>query len=159
MVGTVGPVVSRTAIAVVDASVAVKWLFVEELTAQARALLAREQRANRPLRAPSLLPNEVANAIHRRLRRGLITDVQADVAVAEAAVLLAGSVELVTPADLPWQAFAFAKALGLGAIYDALYVILSQRLGAELWTADRTLFNAVGRTAPWVRWIGDYAAS
>ena len=50
-----------------------------------------------------------------------------------------------------------ARAHGLGAIYDALYVVLAQRLDAELWTTDRNLINAVGRAAPWVRWIGDYA--
>lgn len=100
---------SPPAIAVVDASVAVQWVFVEEETPQARALLAWGQRANRSLRAPSLLPNEVANAINRRLRRGLITDAEAGVVAVEAAIVLASGVELETPADLPWEAFAFRQ--------------------------------------------------
>ena len=148
--------VSVPPIAMVDASVAVKWLFDEELAEEARALVERALRAYQPLRAPSLLPNEVANAIHRRRRRGLITDAKASNAVTKAGIVLASGVELVTPAELPWEAFAFAKDVGLGAIYDALYVVLARRLGAELWTADRSLLNAVGRIAPWVRWIGAY---
>ena len=47
----------------VDASVAVKWLFVEEDSADARGLLDDEE-----LHAPHLLVSEVANAVWRKVR-------------------------------------------------------------------------------------------
>ena len=108
--------VSRSAVALVDASVAVKWLFLEEFSAQADALLQRGLRSDIALVAPTLLPNEVANAIHRRQRRGMVTDVEATDAVGRAERLLDEGVELLAPTDLPWEAFAFAEARGLGAI-------------------------------------------
>ena len=36
-------------------------------------------------------------------------------------------------------------------IYDAHYLALAERLGAEFWTADRRLQQAVGATLLWVR--------
>ena len=159
MVAAVGPLVSRAPVTVVDASVAVKWLFDEEWSDQAHALLEWHTRAAEPLVAPALLPNEVANAIHRRLRRGLIANAEAAAAVVTATRILENRVELLTPPNLTWDAYAFAGAHGLPAVYDALYVVLAQRLGAELWTADQRLLGVVGVAAPWVRWIGDYAES
>lgn len=48
---------------IVDASVAVKWLVVEEDSADARGLLDDEE-----LHAPRLLVSEVANAVWRKVR-------------------------------------------------------------------------------------------
>ncbi|MCL5265023.1 MAG: type II toxin-antitoxin system VapC family toxin [Chloroflexi bacterium] len=44
------------------------------------------------------------------------------------------------------------------ALYDALYLALAQRLGAEFITADSRLFRMIG-DVPNVIWIGDYAAT
>jgi hypothetical protein len=47
---------------------------------------------------------------------------------------------------------SFAVRLILpGAAYDSFYLGLAERLGCELWTADRRLRNAVD--LPWVRGI------
>ena len=64
---------------------------------------------------------------------------------------------LLAPPGLTRQAYAFAKRHRLGAIYDALYVVLAQYLGADLWTDDVALINSVGPATPWVRWIGSYS--
>lgn len=138
---------------VVDASVAVKWVLNEPSSDAAERLYVESHVAQRPLVAPPLLPNEVTNAIYRRLHRQLITEVEADEAVARFADL---DVRLLAPSGLTQAAYAFAKRHQLGAIYDSLYVVLAHHVDAVLWTDDRRLLNAVGSAAPWVRWLGHY---
>jgi predicted nucleic acid-binding protein len=140
-------------VSVVDASVAVKLVLDEPLSEQAHRLYAASVRRGRRLLAPSLLPNEVTNAIYRRLRRGDLSEASADDAIARFA---RSRFQLLAPADLAQKAYAFAKRHQLGAIYDSLHVVLARDLGADLWTDDRTLLNGLAAAAPWVRWIGDY---
>ena len=145
-------------VVVVDASVAVKWVLSEDHADEARAILDQSARGDQRLVAPTLLPNEVANAIYQRFRRGTLTSVEADTAMIDAMEILRLGVELLAPADLPHQAYAFAKANQLRAFYDSLYVVLAHRLGVELWTADQRLLADTATIAPWVRWLGDYPA-
>ena len=140
-------------LAVVDASVAIKWVLLDEFSDRADRLYAESVRVRSPLLAPSLLPNEVANAILQQLRRGRLPESEADAAMSR---FLAMEVMLVSPHDLPRLAFAFAKAHGLKSVYDSLYVVLAQQLDLEFWTDDRRLLTHIGPAAPWVRWIGDY---
>ena len=44
-------------------------------------------------------------------------------------------------------------------VYDAMYVVLANRLSYELWTDDQRLLRALGGTFTNARWIGDYEAS
>lgn len=138
-----------------DASTAVKLVLREEYTDSALALYDDAASRRRPVFAPSLLPNEVTNAIYRQLRRSRLTGIEAEEAVAR---FFALSFVLRSPADRPQRAFTFARTHNLPSIYDSLYVVLAQDLGGELWTADQRLLNALGGAAPWVRWIGDYPA-
>jgi len=138
---------------VVDASVALKLVLAEEFTDRAQALLRDSLQARRPLVAPPHLHSEVINALYQRLRRRTITEDEANQAVTQ---FLRFPITLSAPADLYQQAFTFAGTAALPTIYDSLYVVLAQFLGAELWTDDRRLRTALGTTAPWVRWIGDY---
>ena len=55
---------------VVDASIAVKWLILEEHTAEARALARSWREAGVRLAAPQLMPFEVGNALYRRVTAG-----------------------------------------------------------------------------------------
>ena len=139
---------------VVDASVAVKWVLIEDLSDRALALHQAGSAVGRPMVAPMLLPNEVANAIYQQLRRELITEPEADTAIA---TFPRFGVDLLAPANLVRQAYDLARAHQLRAVYDSLYVVLAQRLGADLWTADRRLLKSIGAVAPWVRWIGDFS--
>lgn len=136
---------------VVDASIAMKWVIDEELSEQARALL-RDQ-AVYPIVAPLHFLSEVTNALHQRVRRGHMTDDEAQDALAEIVRL---GVTLQDSPGLYGQALTFARSNRLPATYDSLYVVLAQILGIELWTADERLLNAIRAKAPWVRWIGDY---
>ncbi len=52
--------------------------------------------------------------------------------------------------DLHRRALALAGRFSLPAAYDAHYLALAERLGAEFWTADRRLTHAIGAALPWV---------
>jgi predicted nucleic acid-binding protein len=61
-------------------------------------------------------------------------------------------VRLVSPDEtLTQSAFDWTLRLGRTAAYDSFYLALAERLGCELWTADRRLRNAVD--LPWLRGI------
>ena len=56
----------------VDASVAVKWLFSEQHSTQALALVRDTTAAGERIIAPALLPIEITNVIRQRMRRGAL---------------------------------------------------------------------------------------
>lgn len=141
--------------AVVDASVAVKWVVVEEHARLAVRPYAQSLASGRPLAVPPLFRNEVVTARNRRLRRNLLREAQADALVAR---FFAFDVDSRGVPALVREAHGFAKHHQLGAVYDSLYVVLARDLGLTPWTDDRKLVNAVASTAPWVRRIGDYSS-
>jgi predicted nucleic acid-binding protein len=150
---------NRSAV-MVDASVAAKWVLVaEDHAAEALLLLTECLRHDRPLVGPPHLHGEVSNALYQRVRS---TDpgkqLMPDEAAEALAVFLALPLTPVVPPTLYERAFDLAQALNLPSLYDALYVVAAQLLGVELWTADRRLLTALGPAAPWVHFIGDYAA-
>ena len=123
---------------VVDASVAVKWLVVEEGSADAQDLVE----GGEELHAPRLLVSEVANAVWRKVRLGQVDRGATPQLIA-------------TMADAPvrWHAdeIICADALRLAIahdrpVYDFMYLALAQRLGARLITADQRFANALART-------------
>jgi predicted nucleic acid-binding protein len=142
---------------VVDASVAVKWVLPEARTDRAQALMAASIQARQRLVGTPHLAIEVVNAIFQRRRRGppeeRLSEAEADQALAR---FLAFPLELLSPASLYEQAFAFARTHRLSNVYDSAYVVLAQLLNTTLWTADETLLNALGTAAPWVRFLGAF---
>ena len=123
---------------VVDASVAVKWLVVEEDSADARDLL----HSGEELHVPRLLASEVANAVWRKVRLGQVDR-------------RAGPQLVATIQDMPvrWHsdetlcADAVRLAITLDRpVYDLVYLALAQRLGARLVTADQRFANALAAT-------------
>ena len=117
---------------VVDASVAVKWLIVEENSSDARGLLDDEE-----LRGPRLLVSEVANPVWRKVRPDQVDR-------GSAAQLVA------TMPDMPVRRHAdetiCADAIQLAIVYDLMYLALAQRLGVRVVTADQRLVNALAMT-------------
>lgn len=140
---------------VVDASVVIKRLIPEDYSEQARALFTDSLQTRQPLFAPPLLPSEVTNVLYQRTRRqaNTISVSDADQALT---LFLRLPIRLEAPQDLYPRAMAFARAHGLRATYDSVYVALAQILGVDVWTADERLVRDLGVNAPWVRWIGDY---
>jgi len=121
--------------AVLDASVAVRWVVAEEGSEQAAGLLSRSI----SWIAPRLMLTEVAAALRRKVVDGGLPAELASQsldalvrAVAEGTVRLADDEEVVSTALL--------LALTLGhKVPDCLYLALAEREGAGLVTADRRL--------------------
>lgn len=138
-------------LAIVDASVVVKWCLPERNSAAARALTARF------LHAPDLLLVECANVFWRKVRVGDLTPSQAN----HAFRLIAGSpvtLHETTPALVE-------RALEIGLrlnhpTYDCLYLALALELGADLLvTADDRFASAAAAGAPqWRRMVRLLAA-
>lgn len=58
-------------------------------------------------------------------------------------------------ASLHRRALDIAGRYRLPAAHDAHYLALAERLGAEFWTADRQLYQAVVGRLAWVNLLGD----
>jgi predicted nucleic acid-binding protein len=137
---------------VVDASVVVKCLVAEELSAEARRLVA----PNNILLAPALLPVEVANVLATKVRRGLLLPGDLDIILegfpSEIPIWISDSTPLLRPAI--GLAISFSRS-----VYDSLYIALALREDCPLVTADRRLFNAMQPTFPEsLMWVGDLPA-
>ena len=90
--------------------------------------------------APSLLRYEVVNALYKSIRFANISPTTAQQAIQ---TLMDLPIDYLHDDFLHRDALSLAVKYRLGAAYDAHYVALAQHLGAELWTADKRLYNAV----------------
>ena len=136
---------------VVDASVAVKWLVVEEDTDIAQELTTSGQE----LHAPRLMASEVANALWRKARVGEIERRTAGILLANVPDMPVrwGADEIVS-ADAGRLALAFDRP-----IYDCVYLALAHRIGAVMLTADLRFANSLAQTehGESVLTLADYA--
>jgi predicted nucleic acid-binding protein len=127
-IGGSDPAGSRRAVKiVVDASIALKWVFDEPGSAAATALRGEE------LLAPTLWLAEAANAVWRRARLG---DITADEAVAHFSELANAPVVLVVMEPHLERALALAMEIG-HPIYDCVYLALALHHETHVVTADR----------------------
>ena len=136
---------------VVDASVAVKWLVVEEDADVARELAT----SGHELHAPRLMASEIANALWRKARSG-------EMERRAAGVLLANLPDMPVRwgADEFVSADAVRLALALDRpVYDCMYLALAHRVGATVVTADLRFANALAPTehGESVLTLADYA--
>ena len=135
--------------AVIDASVAAKWVIAEEHSNRAATLLDCEQ-----LHAPDHWLAETVNAVWARVFRG---ELDADDAAERAQVLTRAPIIGATLPGLMPRAFEIATARSV-TIYDSLYVALAEKLGLPLVTADRKLVRAMaagGTDVVRVLWVGE----
>ena len=122
---------------VLDASVAAKWLLVEEDSDKAEALFRAWTAKRIGLLAPEILPAEVASALWKRVMRGLLPS-------GEALKLQREFSDLGLPLH-PLGELVDAT-LGLASqfrhsVYDGLYLALARETGADFVTADERLYN------------------
>ncbi len=140
---------------VVDASLAFKWLVEEKDSDKAQTLLQSWEHQNLKPAAPSFMPFEVANALHRRITRNELT-------IEESAYLiesvLAPEVELRYTARLHRQALELASQLGQGAVYDCHYLALAEILDCEMWTADERFYRSASHRTTRLRLLNDFVA-
>jgi predicted nucleic acid-binding protein len=137
-------------LAVVDASVALKWaLDDEDIVEQAVRLRDDAIDGRFSLVAPSLWVYELANGLVSAVRRGRLSGAQGRRSLGH---LMGLGVDLVDPDTNATYAAALRYEL---SAYDAAYVALAVALGAPLWTGDRGLHRTAARVAV-LRWIGDY---
>jgi predicted nucleic acid-binding protein len=120
--------------AVIDASVALKWVVEEDGTPQALAV-----RRQASLIAPELFVAECANILWKKVRRNELT---ADEARLAAGLLRGADVELVPTRWLLVPATRLAIDLDHPA-YDCLYLALAIENGCPFVTADRSFVRRV----------------
>jgi Predicted nucleic acid-binding protein, contains PIN domain len=138
---------------VLNASVAVKWLLADEpLVPEARKLLQEFQEGVwEELIVPEFCLREVANALWVAYRRGRITEEEARIGWFS---LLQLNLRILPDPPLS-DVLDFALRFGV-PVYDSIYIVLAQREGCPLLTADERLFQAVADSLPFVQWLGDY---
>ncbi len=122
-------------LAVIDASVAVKWFLDEAHTRAALALQSDFIEGRLTLRVPSLFPYEVLNALtfSRRFRNPELIEAARDL----------DRSDIVT---VPLSGAYFEQTVAVSlqnriTIYDASYVALAAALDSPLFTADDTLLR------------------
>lgn len=124
---------------VLDSNVAIKWVLPEADTPQAIAIRDDFRRGVHELIAPDVLPVEVAHALTRAERRGVIPNSDSKAKLAD--VLFVG-VTLHAYLSLLDRALEISSQARIG-VYDCLYVALAEREGCELLTADSRLANSL----------------
>lgn len=138
---------------VVDASVAVKWLFEEPDSNRAEDLLDAAGRKRVKLIAPEILTAEIGNALWKRMRRGNLD---------RRATLEAGNYfESICPLLYPIRDL-WRSALKLAVeydhpVYDCLYLALADGLASALMTADERFYRAFSQDFPAVRLLRSWA--
>lgn len=118
---------------VIDASVALKWVLEEDGSDAARRLAEGDA-----LTAPDLLFIECANVLTMKVRRGLLAE-----ADAKLAMLLIDGVPIRSVPTRSHVAAAQSIALELGqTAYDSLYLAVAMAERIELVTADEAFVRA-----------------
>ena len=140
-------------IAVLDASVALKWQFEdEEATGAATALLEDFVEGKIELIAPTLFPYEILSAVNVAINRKRIGEAAGYRAIN---YIISLGIELRSFDDLIEPTFQMARHYRLSP-YDCAYMALAEKEKCDLLTGDSRLFNAIMNQLAWVRWIGDY---
>lgn len=134
---------------VVDASVACKWFFDEQFSAQAREIVA----SGDELCAPDILLSECANVA---IRQALLNRTDLSKARQLITVLQKMFDAVVPSSELVYSAMEMAHTLW-HPIYDCIYLALAQREDTKVITADLKFVRKVGQSK-WkrhVEYLGD----
>lgn len=132
----------------VDASFVIRLLESADPNSAPIRLWTEWHEAERPVVAPTLLYYEITNALRRYVAHGELLPQEA-AKLLDVALRL--DIALYGDAELHRRALKLAESLSLPAVYEAHYLALAERLGAEFWTADKRLVRSVQEAMPWVR--------
>jgi len=123
---------------VVDASVAVKWLVLEDMSDVTRELYGIGDH----LVAPRLITTEIANALARKTMQGMLTRREASYHFNSLPQFLP---DLMDVDELIEPAFESACTLR-HPIYDLIYLEAARKVDAQLVTADRRFTAKIAGT-------------
>ena len=140
-------------IAVLDASVALKWQFQdEEATRASTALLGDFIDGKIDLVSLTLFPYEIVNAINVAINRKRLEEAIGYLAIT---YLTSLGIELRSFNELIEATFTLARKYSLSP-YDCAYMALAEKEKCDFFTGDKRLFNSMKDYFSWVKWIGDY---
>jgi predicted nucleic acid-binding protein len=127
---------------VLDASVALKWVLAEADSPKALSIRDDFRNQRYELLAPDIFAVEVAHALTRAERKGIIKPPQAIRLLTD---VLSTPLPLHPYLPLLPRAVAISSAMRCG-VYDCLYVALAEREGCEFLTADDKVLKTLGST-------------
>jgi predicted nucleic acid-binding protein len=128
---------------VVDASIAIAWLFDDDLTAAAHTVMLRVVAEGAVV--PTLWRLEVANVLRNAVRRGRCDEIFADRSLARL-----GRLAILSDEDTDRQAWGATRLLSREeslTLYDAAYLELALRKRMPLASCDTALIAAAERRA------------
>jgi predicted nucleic acid-binding protein len=138
----------------IDASVAVKWVLIDEMwRKKARRLLFDSIKSDILLIAPPLFEYETESVLQERLYFGKLTVTEANTAIEK---LNSIGVQIVNEINMIKCARDIARRFNQTKIYDSAYAALAQIRGCEFWTADKAFYDVVKSTLSFVRYLPDY---
>ncbi|MGH9878411.1 MAG: type II toxin-antitoxin system VapC family toxin [Nitrososphaerales archaeon] len=126
----------RETLAIIDASVVVKWFNAEEFSESAEYLKEKHMKAEITLVSPVMMVFEVLNALRYNPELG------ADDVKEALNDLLGIQIKLYPVEEWLSEAISLAYDRGL-TVYDASYIALAGHLGCLLYTADTKLLEKV----------------
>lgn len=132
---------------VVDASVAARFLLVEELSEKADWLLQEFHEDALELKAPGLVNYEVGNALWKAVKQKVIDAQEASRKFSQFIKLKLDCVELDEQESLEALTWAMKNDV---TYYDSVYVKASEKTGATLLTADDTFYGSASKQVPTV---------
>jgi predicted nucleic acid-binding protein len=132
---------------VLDSCVAVKWFLAEADSTKAIQLRDEFNQQIHELVAPDVFPVEIAHALSRAERRGLIQPIEGSQHLSDLLVYLP---TLHASLTLLPRAYEISSQVRIG-VYDCLYVALAQRERCDLITADTRLMNSLLPSYPFIR--------
>ena len=130
---------------VVDASVAARFLLVEEFSDKAEWLLQRFHDDAVELKAPGLVRYEVGNTLWKAVKQRVISAHEASQKLSQFIKLKLDSVELDEQECLDALSWAVQNNT---TYYDSVYVKASEKTGATLLTADDALCEIAAKEVP-----------
>ena len=137
---------------VIDASLLVKLLVIEQFSAQAVRLANYWAAMGIRLAAPDFIHAEVISALYKKISAGIIS-------INLAVELMTEFYQMdinIYPASLYHQrAIELALELRQRMPYDSHYLALAESLNCDFWTADRPFYRAAQPHHPRVQWIGN----
>ena len=137
---------------IVDSGLVLATVLPETYTDAAQSRLATWIHEGVSLHAPTLFHYELAAVIRKKVYQKQMAVEDADAALSG---LLTLTVQLHFDRDLVQRGYELASLYERPTAYDAQYLALAERLGCELWTADKKLFNSLRDKLASVMWIGN----